>query len=282
MDRRTEAILDASKTVDSVRGGAIADVNTIMDAAVTQTQVMIASAPIQDMIKEFQRNAETTHLRAISRFAGGMADINAVQSSAYLIGMALMEAEHVQSVDLFSAQLALNIYNTVIGQYLTTHGRYISEELGTFVDRFNAHLRSDTVLTAQKDVNRSAMINSGANDISRLLLSSVDGKRTVSSMQNEVSKTRIIAKSEETKQGVLYDVEDWLWDAKAFQYGSNVLSGISTGGQVLPEAPSQMSSTVSGVLSGAAVGAFAGGTKFGVPGAIAGAVIGGVGGYFNS
>jgi len=272
----TEAITDAATTIDTIREGVVGDINSLMNSALTQLEVMLTAAPVKDMIAEYQRNAETAHLRSVSRYAGGMAEINAVQSSAYLIGMALMEAEHVQSVDQFSAQLSLQLYNTIMSQYFATHGRYTQEELGTFVDRFNNHVRTEGARLVQNDALKGQMINKGAMDIASIAFSQIDHDRLAATVQADMSRTKIIAKNEELKQGVLYDAEDWLWDLKVYQYGSNVLSGISTGGQVLPESPSQMSTTLSGAMAGAAVGA-----TLGPQAAVAGGVIGGIGGFLE-
>lgn len=271
------ALSDAANTLVSIRADMTDKIDTLFTAAVTKVADIMDSAPITAMVAQFQQRAEASHLRIVSRYAGGMADINAVQGSAYLMGLALLESEHAQRVEEFVANLSYQIYTQMIPLYFQEHSRYVSEELSTFVGKFNQHLKSHVVLDAQKAVNRAHYINVGANEMSRLLLSKVDGAKLVASMQETVSKNRIIATSEEIKQGVMYDVEDWLWDLKVYQYGANVLSGASTGGQVLPEAPSQLSSTMSGVFGGAAVGSVIPGV-----GTVAGAIIGGIGGYLES
>ena len=263
----------------SIRADMTDKIDTLFTSAVTKVADIMESAPITAMIVQFQQRAEASHLRIVSRYSGGMADINAVQGSAYLMGLALLESEHAQRVEEFVANLSYQIYTQMIPLYFQEHSRYVNEELSTFVGKFNQHLKSHVVMDATKESNRAHYINVAANEMSRLLLSKVDGAKLVASMQETVGKDRIIASSEEIKQGVLYDVEDWLWDLKVYQYGANILSGASTGGQVLPEAPSQLSSTISGVASGAAAGLALG---KGNPWAIgAGAVLGGIGGFFE-
>ncbi|KKN53448.1 hypothetical protein LCGC14_0602320 [marine sediment metagenome] len=271
------ALTDAASSIASIRNNLTDDIDSLLDSAVAKATDMMASTPITDMVKQFQKRTEATHLRIVSRFSGGMADINAVQGSAYLMGIALLENEHAQRVEEFVSNLTFQLYNQLIDTYFQQHARYVSEELGTFVGKFNHHLRSHVVMDSQKEVNRANYINAGTGEMARLLLSKVDGAKLVASLQETASKDKIIASSEEIKQGVMYDVEDWLWDLKIYQYGANILSGASTGGQVLPEAPSQLSSTISGVLGGAAAGATTGNPYL----TAAGAVIGGVGGFLE-
>ena len=48
--------------------------------------------------------------RTVSRYAGGMADIGAVNSSSFVVGIGLIEQEHLRDIDFFGAQLALGAY----------------------------------------------------------------------------------------------------------------------------------------------------------------------------
>ncbi len=272
----TESLTDSARSISSIRSGTTDEVNTLMNAAIAQVTIMVNSAPVQDLIKQFQQNAENTHLRAISRMAGGFADINAVNSSAFIIGMAMMEAEHVQAIDSFTAQLALNIYNTSMAQYFSSYDSFIKDELNDFLNRYNTHVQAHTSLTTQNEVNKATLVNNGAREITNSIYRQMDLEKQHAGFRGEVTKMGIIAESEYWKQVKAYDVEDWLWNIKVFQYGSNVLSGIATGGQVLPESVSQLNSTISGVASGAAIG-MAGG----VPGVVIGAAIGGIGGFIS-
>jgi len=385
---REDGALDAAGAITHAGMKAVIDVDTLVARANAAAVSIVDSAPVAALIAQFGQRAEVAHLKATNRFAGGMAEINAVQGSAFLFGMALMEAEHTEKVDEFVAQLAFWIFESVVPAYLqvgTAHsleylraemtaiveqlrsraaflsdhlrseiasisdhlragvsysaehlraeiasigehlrawssysashvsgeGMYAEQQmrvesefsavqlqieellsrtqtqvesefsrahLQTFRDRANVEIRAQAGLTSQVRSGRDAFFNQAVNDLSNMLSQQVTGKQNVATTSVEANRIKFVALGEQSKQDLLYDVEEWLWQLKIFQYGSNVLSGIATGGQVLPERPSQMSTTLSGALSGAAVGMMLPGPAA-IPGALAGL---GIGAYLGS
>ncbi len=334
---------DAEAAITHARQRAATDAATMINSANAVATSIIDSAPIAAVIAQFGQRAEVAHLKTMNRFAGGMAEINAVQGSAFLFGMALLEAEHTEKVDEFTARLSLQIYNSIIPIYLQAEMAYSAEQsraeiesiaghlqartsfvlahleteaasiaehmragtaytgtqsevesgfsrdhmgieswyskdhLQTFRERARVEIAAQAGLTAQVRSGRDTFFMQAVNDLAGMLSQQVVGKGNVASMSAEANRLKFVALGERDKQDLLYDVEEWLWQLKIFQYGSNVLSGIATGGQVLPERPSQMSTTLGGAFAGAALGTAA------APGigTAVGAVLGGVGGYFE-
>jgi len=270
------AISDAETAVTSARNVASSNASDAVAAAILAASEVVESAPVTNMIEQFRRRAETAHLKSVSRYTGGMADINAVQSSAFLFGLALMESEHVERVEEFVARLSMQIYDSVIPAYLQMETVYSADHLTTFRDRTNTQLRVQGALNAQVRGGRDTFMIQAVNELAGSLARKGESKRAAAALSAEAGRLKFVALSERDKQDNLYDVEEWLWELKLFQYGSNVLSGVSTGGEVLPERPNQMSTMLSGALAGAAVGTGEAGPGIGT---LIGAGIGGYLGY---
>lgn len=58
-------------------------------------------------VAEFERNATKRHRRGLASYTGGMADINAVNSSQFIIGMALQQSDLEDSVNKYEAEKKL-------------------------------------------------------------------------------------------------------------------------------------------------------------------------------
>ncbi len=347
LDVRSIGKADAEGIITRARQKADADVTMMISSANAAAVSIIDSAPIAALIAQYGQRAEVAHLKTMNRFAGGMAEINAVQGSAFLFGMALLEAEHTEKVDEFLARLSLQIYESVIPSFLRMGATYSAEqsqtearsiashlqarttsELGhlqaeiasiaqhlqtetafvqshlqaessaiaehlrarvafvlshlqtevssivehmragtaytesqtglepkfardrmgletefskdhlqTFRDRAIAEVKVQAGMTAQVRRGRDAYFLQAVDELFKVLSQEASGKRDLVGLSAEANRLKYVATSEYQKQNVLYDVEEWLWQLKVFQYGSNVLSGVSSGGQVLPERP---------------------------------------------
>ena len=60
---------------------------------------------ITNEVDNFEANVKRRRMREISRWAGGMADINAVESSQFIIGMAIREGEVTSEINQFESKL---------------------------------------------------------------------------------------------------------------------------------------------------------------------------------
>ena len=72
-------------------------------------------------------------MRSINRLSSSMADINAVNSSAFTMGMALLESDFQSDITKFDSEMVQRIHETVLGKYIdayiNTLGAYIRAEL---------------------------------------------------------------------------------------------------------------------------------------------------------
>lgn len=83
---------------------------------------ILSDAAISDAVSQYSGRQRQVHNNSLARFKGGMADINAVQGSAYLLGIEMMEEEFNRNIGDFNAQL------TVTGMQMRQ--RYVEKAAG--------------------------------------------------------------------------------------------------------------------------------------------------------
>ena len=128
--------------------GVIADATLLASnyAAITLHDAMDAalSSVSEDMlsktISSYRKRQLKTHLRSVNRFAGGMADINAVNSSAFIIGMALLESDFEQNVSDFQTNVELTLYREGLGKFSDIFSTVLTEDLKSYHLRFADNL----------------------------------------------------------------------------------------------------------------------------------------------
>ena len=211
--------LSVLNEMDSTIAGSVSAYTSIMDADIEST--------------------------VLPRFRAGMRDINAVVSSAFVIGEALIEEGRDRDVAKYQADL-----RTSLTQLRTT-------------------------LTADMDKARvaSKMSMLGmSNDLIRLKgeMLKISGQTHV-----EFDRISIVANQEQINKNVELDAKDALWDLETWQYAANVLAAPG-GGTSIPTAAkgNEFKSALGGAMSGAAAG-----SAFGPWGTVGGAVVGGLAGY---
>jgi len=140
----------AEPEVNALISGAINEAmvgaSSAMSAALASAKDAVDGAPIAAMVAAYRKRALTQHLRSINRLAGGMADINAVNSSAFIIGMALQEAEFTNNVNDFQAKIELQIHQQVLPLYVqtmqNTMGEYIRSHLAKYTENLGIYKTS--------------------------------------------------------------------------------------------------------------------------------------------
>lgn len=188
----------------------------------------------------------------LPRFRRGMQDINAVMSSAYVIGAALLEEGRTKEITKYGTALRLQNY----------------KDRNTLV--------MEAVLKLLQ--NKVQALTSDADLAYRMAVSDLEFRRAVVGMYHEANRTKIIAKKEEVESNSELSGMDAKWDLEVYQYGSNVLAAIGGGTGISSSGkPSKAASALGGAMSGASIGAVAG-----PYGAAIGAVIGGIAGYMSA
>ena len=113
-DPTTDIAVIATKAAayDSQVTGIVADTDweTFVDAGITKASSIFSSDDndiISDLVAQFEVRQDLALASAKNRFAGGMADINAVNSSAFIIGKALLELQNLNDVASFNAEASM-------------------------------------------------------------------------------------------------------------------------------------------------------------------------------
>lgn len=223
----------------------------VAQAAAWETPAPAAAAEIAADVTAFGNELDTQLAATVfPRFEAGMRDINAVVSSAFVIGRALIEEQRNLEVAKYQSGL-----------------------------RTQAYLQRDNILAdGVKDRNKLATI--GASQMLTSQVQRVQFQVAVTNSLVETRRIKIVAKMEQADGDLDIDVKDATWDLSVFQYGANLMAAPG-GGTGVPgdHRPGKTQSTIGGAMAGAAVGA----TYTGTPqGAVVGAVIGGVAGYLSA
>ena len=300
----------------------ITDWTTVIDDAKTKSDSIFSDSEVDGKVDAYEDDTLPSYQREVARFSGGMADINAVNSSAFMVGLALLARRRVQDVNKFRADLKVeyekesmkfisdiatlrsdiekgksNIYGNLLGLHARISKEFMesTSELASDIDfkkadthrrLEDAHADREVTFITKSLVSMVEMLltqtklrvmatNSGIGEMMKYQLTTVDMNRALATLVTEFNRLKIVASQEYLDRTLDLDVKHALWDMNVYQYGTNVLSGIGAGGQLMPEKMSSAQSALGGALSGAALG-----IQSGNPAGIAiGAILGGIGGY---
>lgn len=259
---------NAVKKVDTV--GVLNDVDTsgivtalkseneelIADAIETAVQA-IESEALDNVVNAFAERQRYAKSRAVRQYTGQMADINAVQSSAFMFGIALIEAEHLQSVSDFNAQVSIDVYRDMVKAYI-----------GRLSENLNIELRKKSI--------RDQILMNSINLTMQAFNSNKNFKKSLLELTTEINRIEFLIGQEYVASSADLKNKEATWPFKVFTYGGQLLGSMG-GGTALPEGPSKAGSAIGGALSGAASGALSGasiGAAGGPITAVGGAAIG--------
>jgi hypothetical protein len=225
----------------------------------------LTAAQITASIAAFSNDlSDDVNTKVLPRFRRGMQDINAVVSSAFPIGEAIIEAYRLRDVAKYDSELRLN-----------------AVQLNTEIDKANL-LKDVQVaeMNLRSDLEYEKMYIEGTSQMLQLMIHRVSWLDSTMKTTIEANRIKIVAKKEQNDVDMEIDKDDALWDLEVFQYGSNVLASVS-GGTATAAKPSKASSAIGGALSGIASGAAMGAALGGPAGAGMGAIIGGAAGLLG-
>lgn len=93
------------------------DWDTFFDNVKDKVDSIISDSYIESVVDEYDDDTKDEWGDTINRFAGGMAEINAINSSAFIIGMALMENQRLRAVRKLRASLVLDFEKVKLQMY---------------------------------------------------------------------------------------------------------------------------------------------------------------------
>jgi len=132
LDIMDGATPEVSSLIQASLQDALTGAQTAISMAISAAEEIIESAPIAKAVASYRRRALTEHLRSVNRFAGGMSDVNAVNSSAFIIGMALQESEFEGKVLDYQAELETKLYIDAFPIYVDTFKNVMNSYLETY------------------------------------------------------------------------------------------------------------------------------------------------------
>jgi len=252
------SITDDVTNIHSAERGSV---TSAVDAALAAASAAIADTPISNMVDAYEAKIKDEYLRGISRLASSLSDIDAVNSSAFVFGIALLNKELIRSVNDYTKSLELDAFK-----------QYVNIYMSTFMQTFGGHLNGYLARNASKDT----LILNGNREMSTLLANKISAEAAATNLQAELNRIRHVALTEKHRDGVALDAQDTLYDYQLYQYGANMLAS-SGGAAVLQPKMSPGQSMLGGASAGGGVGMMVGGPE----GAAIGAGVGGIIGLFG-
>lgn len=203
-------------------------------------------AIVQNASAAFEIRTVGRYRRSVAQFAAGMADINAVMSSAYIWGLAMLEMDRQQEIDNYETQL----------------------ENSARLNLIQAGVQAQLSAAAERLARRDNFVATGSQIQASQDLAYLGERARSADLQYRISMAKVASKVEQAARDVELEFLDATYDFTLFQFGGNFLASIS-GAPLIPKEPSKFQSVVGGALGGAAFGA-----QFGPIGAGVGAIAG--------
>lgn len=204
----------------------------------------------EDASAAFELRTVGRHRRSVAQFAAGMADINAVMSSAYIWGLAMLEMERQQEINNYETQL----------------------ETGARLNLIQTGVQAQLSAAQERLARRDNFVATGSQIQASQDLAYLGERARSADLQYRVSMAKVASKVEQAARDVELDYLDATYDFTLFQFGGNFLASIS-GAPLIPKEPSKFQSVVGGALGGASAGAAIGGAPGAAVGAIAGTLL---------
>jgi hypothetical protein len=254
------------------------DVSALMETVVTAARrqagdavadalTAAANANSDDIIERaranFEVRARRDYLREVNGFNAGMAAGGAVQTSAFVIGTALLVRGFDDRLATFDAEFS---------QQMTQ--RAFEAFLAAFRDVAVQTLTNEVRDHAEENRQKATYILQATQLIVETMRQRTGLEQSAVELTAETNRVAVVARGEQYEKDLEYDERYVLWDAEQYQRAANVYSAVSGGVMSPSTSKSRVSSAIGGALGGAAKG----GTVAGPWGAVAGGIAGGLAG----
>jgi len=249
----------------------------------TEQPVIVEDVDVEAAVAEFDRENIPTLMRSVNRLAGSMVSINAVHSSAFILGLAKMEGDHIGRVDKYKADLKTK--SKLNKQTLQVTADMKEREIKSLEAREKralvaANKRADKETERVENMTIAQQRADAVIRMVHLLSVKVDAGKTATGLQAEIGRLTGDAYHRQADRDLEISEHDAMWDLHTYTPLGNFMAAIS-GAPMQPKGLSKGQAIISGALSGAAAGASIGsavpgiGTAIGAGvGAIAGATAG--------
>lgn len=159
-DSNTQAGADASGNLTTGHTNAKANIAIILSDALTEASstmssaisaaLTAAAAVIDDTVITDARNAHEartnySYQRLVSQFTGGMRDINAVNSSAFIFGLSNLAAEREHDLAKFDADLSMDLYRQAFPLAVSVFSSAFDRYSGIYLTKLEMYFRQIAV-----------------------------------------------------------------------------------------------------------------------------------------
>lgn len=249
----------------------------------SEQPVVVDDVDVEAAVSEFDRENIPTLMRSVNRLAGSMVSINAVHSSAFILGLARLEGEHVRQVSKYKADLKAK--GEINKQTLQATADMKEREIKSLEAREKRALvavnkRVDKDTEYKENLTIAQQRTDAVMRMVYMLTVKVDSGKAASGLQTEIARITGDAYHRQTDTDLEISEHDAMWDLNTYIPLGNFMAAIS-GAPMQPKGLSKGQAIISGALSGAAAGAQIGSAVPGIGTAIGagvGAVAGGVAG----
>lgn len=255
VDSRLATLVSAIRSVVSTQlASAESSAATITSSAIATALSLesgtAAATLIESAQEDYERGLMPAFYRSVNRFAGGMADINAVMSSSFVMGLAHLESQLQKEIAKFSTDLKLQLLNTLSGQYLQLYANLIGVEMDSLLKGINIYAMAES--DYQK--NRSLFLNQAVAEIMQSERVKYDLYKASADMATDYIKTSMVAKKEQIDKDIELDVLDARWPLETLLMGGNLVASISGAAHTVRYPESTARSAVAGAAGGVALG----------------------------
>ena len=300
--------------VTAVAAEALTNANSAIAGLITAAQAVIDADLISDLTDAFVLQASYERERQINRFTSTMADMNAVNGSAFMFGLAILHAQDQQSVDDFTAKTLQQQYGQALQAAYTLYASQLQANanleslnkqmldnlisqgvasmvqiqngeitynqaiIRTYTEAFAAYIASAVRSEVMNSMQVAQFVSSQPQIIGSLRQLEATFRDATVTATGEAQKLDIAATSDYIDREIDRQVKDEWWVLDTLHQGVQVIGALTVpGGGGMK--PSPVGSIAGGMLTGAAAG-----SKLPLPGGVgmaAGALLGGISGYLN-
>ncbi|KKK86052.1 hypothetical protein LCGC14_2767100, partial [marine sediment metagenome] len=115
------------------------DVMTNLREAVQLTEKLISDKALSKVVSQYAERRSIEFSRQHAQYAGQMADFNAIQSTGFLFGTALLKSEQLREVGEFDANLSLQMFQQGLSFYIQNHASELSAGVQVELANAGAH-----------------------------------------------------------------------------------------------------------------------------------------------
>lgn len=120
-DKLRECGIVEEAELEDILGEAAMQTEYILEDAIGIAEQIANRQEITDLVNDFASRREDSFQREVSRFNAQMADVNAINSSAYMVGLSLLKAEHSRQEASFDKEITFRAFNNAIDHYVQSY-----------------------------------------------------------------------------------------------------------------------------------------------------------------